>query len=78
MQASLRIVVRLLEIQAETAMNHVLIDSTGAPRPPLLPSASRVWKPRERRDVRVWHHKESRLAVHREKPHVENEESTLS
>jgi len=34
MQASLRIVARLLEIQAETAMNHVLIDSTGAPRPP--------------------------------------------
>jgi len=32
MQASLRIVARLLEIQAETAMNHILIDSTGVPR----------------------------------------------
>lgn len=70
-----------LEIQAETAMNHILIDSTGAPRPPcrLLPSsfascgnrasgktfASGITK------TRVWF-------VHREKPRVENEESTLS
>lgn len=37
-----RVVARLLEIQAETTMNHILIDSTGAPRPLLLPPLPRA------------------------------------
>lgn len=52
-------VARLLEIQAETAMNHILIDSTGAPRPRALPLHPRACV------ESVWHHKESRLVVHR-------------
>lgn len=64
---SRQVVARLLEIQAETTMNHILIDSTGVPRNRLLPPAWRARKPRGRKDVRVWHRKESRLVVHRGK-----------